>query len=587
MRRAAKTSIAAAAAVLLAASACSSGDGDQSGVGFEDCEENPVECNSGERIDGGELVWALDSGWTGWTNAKVETYSLPQLTVIDPVSPGHITFQPDGSDELDTSVWEAEPELISEEPMQVEYQLNPDANWGDGTSIGYDDFIWYWYAYSADPEKCEACTPPSDTYGGNVEEIEETEENTFQVTFREGYTNPEWLYTPVLLHPAHVAEANGFEDWKDDPEVMADSVDYFAENPPLEYSAGPYRMVDAEASDYVIYEPNEDWAGDTEVTLDSLRFEVYEDTDSIFTEMRQGNVHGTAPRHFDPNIIDQLQGAEEVRYDVAPGSSWEHITMNTRGSVLSDPELRLAVFTAIDVEAINDQVYGHATDETDQKLSHLFPPEDQYFEDFISDTTQGSGDEEAARDILEEAGYEWDDDEALIDEDGDQIEISYRMSSENPAQATTSELVQSYLGDLGINVSIDPFPSADLTSVLGDGEFDMAQFGWTANPLFSTIPNQQWHSESSSNYGGLDNEELDAYIDSVQETFDMDEAAERANSAVETVVDEAYVLPFIHNPALIIASEELVNVRDNWATPTRATYNVAEWGFVDPDTIEE
>lgn len=587
MRRAAQTSLASAAALLLAVTACSSGDGDESGIGFEDCEDNPVECNSGERIDGGELVWGLDSGWTGWTNAKVETYSLSQLTVIDPVAPGLMVFQPDGTEQLDTSVWAAEPELISEEPMQVQYELNPDANWGEGTSIGLDDFIWYWYAYSGDPEKCAECTAPSDAYGGNVEDIEETEDNTFVVTYVDGYTNPEWIYTNIVLHPAHVAEANGFEDWKDDPEVMADSVDYFAENPPLEYSAGPYRMVDAEEGDYAIYEPNEDWAGDTEVTLDRLEIQAFEDTDTIFTEIRQGNVHGAAPRHFDPNVVEQLQGTDGLRFNIAPGSSWEHITTNTRGSVLSDRELRRAVFTAIDVEGINERVYGTATDETGQKLNHLFPPEDQYFEDHISDTTQGSGDADAAREILEEAGYEWDDDGQLLDDDGEEIQISYRMSAENANQATKSELVQSYLEEIGITVSIDPFPSADLTTVLGEGEFDMAQFGWTANPLFSTIPNQQWHSASPSNYGGLENAELDEYIDSVQETFDMDEAAVRANDAASTVVDEAYVLPFIHNPALIIISDELVNVRDNWATPTRATYNVEEWGFVDPDTIEE
>ncbi|QSB04071.1 ABC transporter substrate-binding protein [Natronoglycomyces albus] len=580
MRRTAKIALSSAASVLLVLSACSSeGDG-TSGVGFEDCDDNPLECNSGERIDGGDLVWALDSGWNGWTNAKAETFSLSQLTVIEPVSPGHIDVLPDGSDDLDTATWDAEPELINEDPMQVRYQLNPDANWGDGTSIGYDDFIWFWYAYSGDPTKCEACTPPSTVYGANVESIEEEKENSFVITFREGYTNPEWRYTNVILHPAHIAEANGFTDWQTNPEVMAASVDYFAETPPLEWSAGPYRMIRAEVGDYAIYEPNQDWAGDTDRTLDTLTFQAFNDTDAIFTEMRQEAVHGTAPRRFDPNIIDQLRGAEEMRHNVAPGAAWEHITLNTQGEFLSDVELRRAVFTAIDVKRLNERVYGNATDELDQKLNHLFGPDDQYFVDHISQTTQGTGDIEAARQILDTAGYTWDEDDNLLSAEGDHVRLDYRVIADNVAAQTKAELVQFDLENIGIDMNIDPFNSADLTSMLGEGEFDLAQFGWTANPLFAAVPNQQWHSASASNFGKLHNDDLDATIDRIQQTLDMDEAAAYANEAVAILTEEAYVLPLIHNPALIIVSEDLVNVRDNWATPTRATYNVAEWGFV-------
>jgi peptide/nickel transport system substrate-binding protein len=39
------------------------------------------------------------------------------------------------------------------------------------------------------------------------------------------------------------------------------------------------------------------------------------------------------------------------------------------------------------------------------------------------------------------------------------------------------------------------------------------------------------------------------------------------------------VLPTVDTPVAIMVSEDLVNVRDNWASQQRALYNVAEWGL--------
>jgi peptide/nickel transport system substrate-binding protein len=76
----------------------------------------------------------------------------------------------------------------------------------------------------------------------------------------------------------------------------------------------------------------------------------------------------------------------------------------------------------------------------------------------------------------------------------------------------------------------------------------------------------------------LEDPELDTLIAEVNGTLDYDEAAERANLAVQRVVEDAYSLPIVDTPVLIMVSDRLVNVRDNWASQQRAAYNIAEWG---------
>ena len=60
-RRLTTLAVAGTAAFALVLSGCggSGGEGTTS-RGFDDCVENPNTCNSGERAEGGEIVWLLD-----------------------------------------------------------------------------------------------------------------------------------------------------------------------------------------------------------------------------------------------------------------------------------------------------------------------------------------------------------------------------------------------------------------------------------------------------------------------------------------------------------------------------------------------
>ncbi len=121
-------------------------------------------------------------------------------------------------------------------------------------------------------------------------------------------------------------------------------------------------------------------------------------------------------------------------------------------------------------------------------------------------------------------------------------------------------------------------PDADLGTVLGEGDFDIINFGWSSDPLFVGAASQYWESGSGSNFGGLEDPELDALIAEVNGTLDYDQAAEHANEAVKRVIEDAYVLPIVDTPVVVMVSDRLVNVRDNWASQQRAAYNIAEWG---------
>lgn len=571
--------VTSAAVLAMVMTACGTNDGPE-GSGFEDCEDDPVNCNSGERQDGGEITWAIDSGWEGWSLVHIDSSSVYTRQAVQPTLPDVGIFNPDGEFEYNDGILEQEPHVLDEDPLQVEYNLNPDATWGDGTKINVDDFIWNWYARSGDSDLCEECAPPATAYGSNVESIDEgDDEDTIIITYRDGFLTPEWISQEVLSHPAHIAEEEGF-DWQDDPSDMADSMEHFVVTVP-EWTAGPYKITEAELADYVILEPNEEWAGEVQPTLDQLTLQQVDSVESIATEIRNGSIDGSSPSGIDPDVLEQLQGIDEVNYQVTPGPSWNHIDMNMNNEFLEDDALREAIFATIDVEAMLDRGHRLVLEDLERKMNHIFRNDDEYFEDFLSDTAQGAGESEIAMDGLEDAGYTWDDNENLTTPDGEPVELEFRFGADNPINATYAELVQQQLGDIGIDITLNQIADAELSDVLAGQNYDMVYFGWVGSPTFAQNADQYWHSESASNYGDLDDETLDELADGVLQTTDLDEAAEYANAAVERAIENNYVLPVADTPVIIMTSDELVNVRDNWATQVRALYNTEEWGIAE------
>ncbi|HEU5127043.1 MAG TPA: ABC transporter family substrate-binding protein [Glycomyces sp.] len=567
---------ATAAAIGLTAALALSACGETVTIGsLEACADEPADCNSGEPADGGEITWALDGSWSGWNHVKAEDNNQYVSEALIPMWPAAGQFDPDGRFQYNDGVFAAEPELVSEDPLQVEYTLQDGATWGDGTPIGVDDFVYHWYATSADPDLCAGCAPAESSYGSAVESIE-GEGSTVTVTYAEGHASAEWRYHEVLSAPAHVAAAE-VGDWKADPETMAESQDWFSEHHPT-WSAGPYRIADAEMGEYVIYEPNPEWAGETAPSLDKLTLRVIEGLDNIVTELRQGAIDGSSPGGVDPDTVGQLASLDEHSFAVASGPGWEHLDLNLENEFLADPALRTALLTAVDVENLIERTAAQSQPDVRRKGNHLFRADSEHYEDHVTKSGQGSGDVELAQGILEGAGYTWDDSGDLLTPDGEQVTLDLRYLESNGFRHTAAGLVQAYLNDLGVEVAIAPVSGADYGDVLFGGQFDMILFGWATTPTFTVGASQMFGSDSGSNFGGLDNPDVDALLTALSGTLDHDEAAEIANAIVAEVVDDAYVLPIVDSPVTTMISDNLVNVRDNWASQQRALYNVAEWG---------
>ncbi|WP_026924779.1 ABC transporter substrate-binding protein [Glycomyces arizonensis] len=540
-------------------------------------------CGGNEGDSGGgdeELSWAIAYPWEAWnlnTTTGNNSSGKMALTPMTPIGQVGYDFGPDADVFYDDALFDAAPELVAEAPMQIKLHLKEGAQWSDGKPVRLEDFIFQWHSMSGNPEHAnqEKALPASTDWGSNITAIEQAEDGTVLVTFADGYVDPEWAFNGGVYLPSHFAEENGFENWASDPEVMGDAVKWFNENL-HNVVTGPYVPVDSKLGEYVKYEVNENYQGSVKPTVKKLTCKVVTGIEAEVTELRQGTIAGCWPNDFS---LDELAKTEEdpaLTYETYAGSTWSHLDFNVRGKFTADTALREAVFTAIDIADIKEKAFPGT--EVPWKGNHFFSEGSPYYVDYLGETTQGSGDADAARQILTDAGYTWNGDDKLMSPEGEQVVFNFRFASSNAIRKLTGELIQSHVVGIGIDLELKGFADDEFAAVLDSHEFDMIVFSWVGNAAFTTGPQQFFRSDSGSNYGGLDNADIDAAVDLVRSTLDLDQAAEYANQVGRLATAEAFNLPLYDSPLSIMWNTEMLSGPSvNAYSQAGPMYNVREW----------
>lgn len=579
---------AAVGSALLVLTACVStddGDGTTDAAGDENlglagCVDDPNTCNTGERADGGDMTWIVTSLPGAWNTFSPEGGSVYATQMLHGIYPHVGNYLPDRvTYEWNMDLLAEEPELISEDPQTWQYVLRDEAVWDDGTPITADDFIITWKLGTA-PEKglCEGCRPRATTSYDQIAGIEGSDDGkTVTVTLEDGQFNAEWFTLFNVddvgsgIMPAHVAEQNGFDI--EDPAGVGAYFEWLQATMPT-FSGGPYRIVEGDLENQVIKEPNENWYGEVQPTLDTLIVRFINDQSAWVPALSNGEVHGASPIQLVEDLYRAIDEVPDVETVVHTGPSWEHVDFNLDVPAFADPALRHAIFTAIDAANIAERHFAEVFPDYRVRTNHIFSQENPYHEDVVAGSGHGTGDEAAALEILEDAGYEFDGTTLTLD--GEQIGPFRLRAAADAVRATSMELIQADLAEIGVGVEIEP--TDDLGGTLSTQDYDIALFGWSGSPAFVTSPATFWHSESGSNFGKYNNPEVDAIIEQIDLTVSQEEAAELANQAAALVVEDAYSMPLYDTPVFFFVNDDFVNVRDNTAGSLRGLYNNHEWG---------
>jgi len=570
--------IAVAASTLLAISACGGGsttnnDSNSASAGYADCDKSPNTCNSGKTKPGDEYIFALDQAFTSWNIYTSEGNTLVGAQAMSGLIPQVFKSDPSGDVKLNSDLMESA-EVTNQSPQTVVYKIKPNAVWNDGTAISADDFKFGWKMNTGKKEDCTACDPASTSGWELVKSIVGSDNGkTVTVTFEDGKVYSDWkaLYSTDGIYPSHLATKQGFD--LATPAGVSAASDWFNKTTPT-WSGGPYIIDTYNKDQSVVEKKNDKWYGAVKPSLDKLIFKFVIEQASLAPALQNKEVLGMNPQP-NANLVTQVGQIPGVISRIGHGYQWEHLDLNLKNKYLADKALRQAMFTAINVKTIINKTYGVFDKAAKPLGSHNFFPGDKHYKDVVTPTGQGSGDVEKAKKILTDAGYTIANGK-LMTKTGEAVpQLRYRYTKGNQLRATTGELVQAQLKEIGIDVKTQE--TETLGQTLSSGDFDIMIFAWVGSPLFQGAAEQNWVTDNGGNYGHYSNPEVDKLVKQGAQEFDLDKAADALNQADALMTDDAYVMPVSQKPTFTATYQDWVNIRDN-ATQWSPTYNVQEWG---------
>ncbi|MFF2107491.1 ABC transporter family substrate-binding protein [Rhodococcus koreensis] len=447
--------------------------------------------------------------------------------------------------------------LTGTDPQQVTYTIDPKAVWSDGTPITWEDIQSQAAALSGKNKEFLI----ANTSGfERVDRVERgVDDRQAVITFAEPYA--EWrgqFAGNSMLYPKSATAT---------PEAFNTSL-----RDGISLTSGPFRIASIDrAQNRITLGRNPVWWGNTP-KLDTITYSVLDDSARI-PALQNNEIDASGLGTIDE--VKTAEGSDGIVIRRAPGTQFSHITFNgADGSILADPELRVALSKGIDRQGIATAIQNGLVDDPQPLNNHVYLSGQEGYQD--NSAAVAYDPEEAAR-RLDELGWKLNGE--FREKDGRRLEIRDVMY-----QSTTwvqiAQIVQQNLAQIGAKLNIDTRGGTGFfTDVIQPGDFDLAQFSWVGDPFpLSGLPQIYAYNpdDLQGNYGRIGSPELNALIERTISELDPQKAIELANEVDTAVFEEGFSLPLMQAPGNVAVRDNLAN----FGAAGLASYDYTKIGFL-------
>lgn len=368
---------------------------------------------------------------------------------------------------------EIEPRLaesweISEDRLKITFTMRDGARWSDGEPLTVDDVI---FSYNQLYLNEEIPTNARDSLrvGPNqaLPAVAKLDDRRVQFTVPEPFA-PFLGNMSLPILPEHVlADAVTERNESGDPVFLST---WGIDTPPAEIVVnGPYRLTRYETSQRLVFEPNpyywqQDKQGQPLPYIQQVVWQIVESTDTSLLQFRSGDLDlvSVTPEFFSLLKREEERGRFTI-YNGGPayGTSFIFFNLNTgrrNGKPLVDPvksrwfndqRFRQAIAYSIDRQRMINNIFRGLGTPQNSSISIQSP----YYEDDLPDYQYSP---ERARELLEEAGFRYNERNELEDSDGNRVRFVLLTNAGNKIREAMGAQIQQDLKQLGIQVDFTP-----------------------------------------------------------------------------------------------------------------------------------
>ncbi|HEY6709838.1 MAG TPA: ABC transporter family substrate-binding protein [Actinomycetota bacterium] len=506
--------------------------------------------------DGGTLAYAADQEPTGFNNNTSKDNGTSVLNVVINMFPPVFRLHPDYSVKLNTELMDSATQTGTD-PRTIVYKIKQEAVWSDGTPVSADDFVYLWKNLNGSIKDNDVA---STTGYDQIKSVKGSDNGkTVTVVFAEPFTDWKSLFHGLL--PAHyMAKIPG--GWNTGLDKDPDKI-------PVN---GPYRVASWDQGQSLTLARNDRYFG-PKAHLDSVVFRFLPESTTQPAALQNSEVDLIYPQP-QLDLVAQVKALPDVTSELNIGLSFEHLDFNFKNPHLANANVRKAIATGLNVQALVDRTVKQFTDKAAPLGNRIWLPGQPQYQDHFGQ--YGKGDTAAATRLLEDAGYTKGAD-GIYAKGGSKLSLRISTTAGNQLRETQEQLIQAQMKQIGVDIKI---ANADNRKFFGEwlpaGNFDIANFGWVGNPFAISSSQDIYRTGGGGNDGAYASKKVDQlFAQAVRET-DEARSAELGNQIDQQLTADMATIPLYAKPTYLAVRNTFANIGDN-ATQEGPFWNSNLW----------
>ena len=401
----------------------------------------------------------------------------------------------------------AESYEMSDDALTYTFKMRDGLKWSDGETLDANDVVYSWNRL-ANPDTAA-------DYSYLTSAIATNDDGTLQIEASEdGKTFTVHLKAPC----AYFLDLCAFPAFYPVPQQAVESAAGADTNPgawALEagfVTSGPMKLTAWNHNESMTYEPNENyWAAD-KVSLTKINFMLSSDDTAIYNAFKDGSLQFAdtiatdvmatvkdTPEFHKIDTLGTYYCGFNVNSELFAGKTVEQAAgMRKAFSLLIDREYIVETIAQAEQEPANTFIPTGMADGNGGEFrknddDYTYPDKENvgYYNPKLTDDTV-----DEARELLKEAGYEFDDNGMLSE--STPIDITY-LTNDSEGNVKIGEAIQQDLAAIGINLTVETREWSVFLNERKEGKFDFAREGWLADYNDPINMLEMWESTSGNN----------------------------------------------------------------------------------------
>lgn len=286
-----------------------------------------------------------------------------------------------------------------------------------------------------------------------------------------------------------------------------------------------------------------------EPKIANLKFQVVSEEDKV-DSILSGNIDVTDPP-ASLETVELIKGsADKAAYTLVDNPGYGYIGLNANN--IPDINVRKGLMHLMNRKPAVSSYYG----ELGQVIERPMVPT---LAEYPKDAKEYYGyDPAKAKEYFEKAGYV-EKDGKLVDKEGKQLVINAAIGdAKNHPSTPILTQMKNDLTAMGADLIVNDLQFSVLSDKVNAGEVDMWVMAW-GNSKDCDLT-QIFSSKGGSNYQKYHNEELDALIEKVRTTIDLEERKKLVAQELDLIMDAAVYMPVYQRKNMEIYNAETINL---------------------------